>query len=585
MFPGEAAGGALRRSSRLLAADSVVLLESPNTRPNDDNFLNKQPQQNQQHQLQQQQQQQLQKQEQQQQQQRHHHHQLHQQPHQHHYQHEQQQQQQQERQQQQEQELSAPRTAIRPSKKRSTVVGTVCRLLSRSRPATATSSSTAAAAAKAAATTRRAPSSAATTAPTPPPKSPRSSSRMLFPNKQLSHRPRSLSPVYASTGSAGSAPLGVGGCNNNSSNNHNRPRSDQVENFHRALDNELVRLAFGDFCTKTLTSENVEFVRQVRELDQLSRDDDATAAELREKLGQMADAFVRPESATEVNVKGSTREDVLDCIQAALDAGAKGTGNSNGCSSRCGITGNGNNACGSRCEGGGESPWAWVLAVEATEALVGLAREVHPVIFNGIWPRFLLSEEFAVMMNAQEMRTVGFTDLDGKLIIGQMPSPQSRRLPAKKKKELPSAFSRPARAGGAGVGMDVSPVPSSASNNSSVDSSVDVVEAAAAAFAGSGGSATSSVRPASAHRHCRTSFRARPVSHQGNNNGYSRAGIAFAGLPARWGRGSRKDARARPSPPSANGTTSASTSAGVSPTKGEFENRTSSATRRAFSLR
>ena len=185
----------------------------------------------------------------------------------------------------------------------------------------------------------------------------------------------------------------------------------------------------------------------------------------------------------------------------------------------------------------------------------------------------------------QEMRTVGFTDLDGKLIIGQMPSPQSRRLPAKKKKELPSAFSRPARAGGAGVGMDVSPVPSSASNNSSVDSSVDVVEAAAAAFAGSGSSATSSVRPASAHRHCRTSFRARPVSHQGNNNGYSRAGIAFAGLPARWGRGSRKDARARPSPPSANGTTSASTSAGVSPTKVEFENRTSSATRRAFSLR
>ena len=257
------AGGALRRSSRLLAADSVVLLESPNTRPNDDNFLNKQRQQNQQHQLQQQQQQQLQKQE-QQQQQRHHNHQLQQQPHQHHYQQQQhQQQQQQERQQQQEQELSAPRTAIRPSKKRSTVVGTVCRLLSRSRPATATSSSTAAAAAKAAATTRRAPSSAATTAPTPPPKSPRSSSRMLFPNKQLSHRPRSLSPVYASTGSAGSAPLGVGGCNNNSSNNHNRPRSDQVENFHRALDNELVRLAFGDFCTKTLTSENVEFVRQV----------------------------------------------------------------------------------------------------------------------------------------------------------------------------------------------------------------------------------------------------------------------------------------------------------------------------------
>lgn len=43
-----------------------------------------------------------------------------------------------------------------------------------------------------------------------------------------------------------------------------RPRSDRVEEFHRALDNELVRLAFGRFCKKTLSSENVEFVRKVR---------------------------------------------------------------------------------------------------------------------------------------------------------------------------------------------------------------------------------------------------------------------------------------------------------------------------------
>lgn len=43
-----------------------------------------------------------------------------------------------------------------------------------------------------------------------------------------------------------------------------RPRSDRVEEFHRALDNEPVRLAFGRFCKKTLSSENVEFVRKVR---------------------------------------------------------------------------------------------------------------------------------------------------------------------------------------------------------------------------------------------------------------------------------------------------------------------------------
>lgn len=56
---------------------------------------------------------------------------------------------------------------------------------------------------------------------------------------------------------------------------------------------------------------------------------------------------------------------------------------------------------GSQGRGGGESPWAWVLAVEATEALVELARELHTVIFDGLWPRFLTSDEFTVMMNTE----------------------------------------------------------------------------------------------------------------------------------------------------------------------------------------
>ena len=42
-----------------------------------------------------------------------------------------------------------------------------------------------------------------------------------------------------------------------------RPRPDRVENFHHALDNEVVHQAFGEFCRRTLSSENVEFVRQV----------------------------------------------------------------------------------------------------------------------------------------------------------------------------------------------------------------------------------------------------------------------------------------------------------------------------------
>lgn len=106
-----------------------------------------------------------------------------------------------------------------------------------------------------------------------------------------------------------------------------------------------------------------------------------TSGELREKLRSVAAEFVSPGCATEVNVKGDTRDNVLCSIQAALEAGGK-TGRGSG-------------------RGGGESPWAWVLAVAATEALVDLARELQPVIFDGLWPRFLSSDEFALMMNTQ----------------------------------------------------------------------------------------------------------------------------------------------------------------------------------------
>lgn len=42
-----------------------------------------------------------------------------------------------------------------------------------------------------------------------------------------------------------------------------QPCSDRVENFHHALDNPLVDQYFRAFCKRTLSSENVAFVRQV----------------------------------------------------------------------------------------------------------------------------------------------------------------------------------------------------------------------------------------------------------------------------------------------------------------------------------
>ncbi|CAN0008980.1 unnamed protein product, partial [Scytosiphon promiscuus] len=190
-------------------------------------------------------------------------------------------------------------------------------------------------------------------------------------------------------------------------------RGGREENFHAAMDNEFVHVAFAAFCKRTLSSENVEFVRQVRELEQLCSKESTTTNELCQKLRSVAAEFVSPDSATEVNVKGSTREDVLCSIQAALDAaGATFCDDDDDDDSDCGQGGWG---------GGRESPWARVLAVAATEALVGLARQVHTVIFDGIWPRFLASDEFAVLMKREEMRITGFTDLDGKVIVKALP--------------------------------------------------------------------------------------------------------------------------------------------------------------------
>lgn len=117
---------------------------------------------------------------------------------------------------------------------------------------------------------------------------------------------------------------------------------------------------------------------KVRELKKRASLEETTARELREMLSTVADEFVRPEAPTEVNVKGSTRNHVLVAIQAALEAGKGKTGGNIG-----------------------EARRERVLALTATVALVDLAREIHALIFDGLWPRFLVSSEFTLLMNTE----------------------------------------------------------------------------------------------------------------------------------------------------------------------------------------
>lgn len=135
-------------------------------------------------------------------------------------------------------------------------------------------------------------------------------------------------------------------------------------------------------------------MQQVRELDELAADESTTSAELRERISHVAENFVRPESASEVNVKGSSRDEVLCTIQAAIEAGkARGGGDSAVVGEAAG------NGEAKEDDAGAESPLARVLAVAATESLVSLSHEVHLLILDGLWPRFLISNEFALMMN------------------------------------------------------------------------------------------------------------------------------------------------------------------------------------------
>lgn len=137
----------------------------------------------------------------------------------------------------------------------------------------------------------------------------------------------------------------------------------------------LGRLCAPRFSPSTLTGPSRN---QVRELERLSWTEGITAKQLRGKLENIATTFLAAESESEVNVQGCSRVEVLCAIQTAIEASRNHP---------VGVS--------------GEGPWSWVLATAATKALVHLTQEIYPLIFDGLWPRFLVSEEFKDMINTK----------------------------------------------------------------------------------------------------------------------------------------------------------------------------------------
>lgn len=103
-----------------------------------------------------------------------------------------------------------------------------------------------------------------------------------------------------------------------------------------------------------------------------------TAKQLRVKLENIATTFLVAESESEVNVQGCSRVEVLCAIKAAIEASRNHP-----------------------VAVSGEGPWSWVLATAATKALIHLTQEIYPLIFDGLWPRFLVSDEFKEMINTK----------------------------------------------------------------------------------------------------------------------------------------------------------------------------------------
>lgn len=118
----------------------------------------------------------------------------------------------------------------------------------------------------------------------------------------------------------------------------------------------------------------------MRELGKAFETGGEGAGATRRRLSRIANNFLRPGCATEINVKGCSRGAALEAIALA----EKGCGSPSGC-----------------CEPGKdgvdcEKMMEYILL--ATEALVDAAREVHVLILHDLWPRFLASPEFSILM-------------------------------------------------------------------------------------------------------------------------------------------------------------------------------------------
>ncbi|CAM9456475.1 unnamed protein product [Discosporangium mesarthrocarpum] len=138
----------------------------------------------------------------------------------------------------------------------------------------------------------------------------------------------------------------------------------KVHRFNGALANPLVKLYISQFCSRTLSGENLEFLEKVRELKCVATQ--GSAEEVKAVTASLVDTYVRPGSVKEVNVGYSTRVAVM----AGYHEGR-------------------------------------------LSAFDHMVKEVLQVIFSDVWPRFLKSPEFEVLMTRKEMRLVGFEDLDG----------------------------------------------------------------------------------------------------------------------------------------------------------------------------
>lgn len=139
---------------------------------------------------------------------------------------------------------------------------------------------------------------------------------------------------------------------------------------------------------------------QVHELQQLAIDPSTTVSVLCGRLKAMAEKFVEPGCANEVNVKGESRTAALEAISVAVAAtDRQAAAKHNTSRSSHGWRGR------DRMGGGVVHVTAELATLAATRALGDLSREVIMVVIHDIWARFRISPEFKRLMESKVCAT------------------------------------------------------------------------------------------------------------------------------------------------------------------------------------